>query len=122
MIRTAVKLAFVALLANATWQVFNAYWPHYKFKDAVTATTQYRGDKTDDQVRARILELAAQFDLPVMDETLTLRREDKHTIVDTSYEHPVEFFPGYIYKWPFTLHVDTYTLAPPKLDELPLPK
>jgi hypothetical protein len=122
MIRTAIKLAVVALLANATWQVFNAYWPYYKFKDAIQATAQFRGDKTDDQVRARILELAGQFDLPVSDDMLSVRREDQHTIVDTAYTQPVELFPGYTYPWPFTIHVDTYTVAPPKIDELMAPK
>ena len=52
-IKTIVKLAFVALLANAAWQVFNVYWAHFKFNDAVQQTTQFRGDKTDAQLRAR---------------------------------------------------------------------
>ena len=122
MIKTLFKLAFVALLANATWQAFNAYWPYYKFQDAVHATAQYRRDKTDDQVRARILELAAQFDVPVTDENLAIRRDDKHTIVDSTYTLPVDLFPGYTYPWPFTVHVDTFTVAPPKRDELTFPK
>ncbi len=122
MIKTLIKLAFVALLANATWQIFNAYWPYYKFKDAVHATAQYSGDKSDDQVRVRIVELAAQFDVPVTEENFTLRREDKHTIVDSTYTQPIEVFPGFTYPWVFTIHVDTFTVAPPQVDELGLPK
>ena len=118
MIKTFVKLAFVALVANATWQLFSAYSPHYKFKDAVTATTLYRGEKSDAQVRERILELAAQFDVPVTDQNLTVRQEDKHTIVESSYLRPITFVPGYTYEWPFSIHVDTFSVKPPQLDEL----
>jgi hypothetical protein len=121
MIKALFKLAIVALLANASWQLFNAYWPHYKFTDAVRATTQYRADKSDQQIRERILELAAEFDVPVTDENLTLRREDKHTIVDSSYVRPINFMPGVTYPWPFTLHVDTFVVTAQKLDGLSVP-
>jgi hypothetical protein len=121
MIRTVIKLAVVALIANGAWQLFNAYSPHYKFKDAVTATTQYRGEKSDAQVRDRILELAAEFDVPVTDENLTVRQQDKHTIVESSYVRPIALLPGYTYPWPFSIHVDTYTLKAPTGEEL-IPK
>jgi hypothetical protein len=114
MIRTVVKLAFVALLANAAWQTINAYWPYYKFNDAVRATVQFRGRKTDAQVRERILELAQQFEVPITDENLTLRVDGKHTVVDASYVQPVALAPGYVYRWPFAVHVD----AIPSLDPL----
>jgi hypothetical protein len=106
-IKTLVKLAFVALLANATWQVFNVYWAHFKFSDAVQQTTQFRGEKTDRQLRERILELAAQFEVPVSDENLTIQQVDNHTLVDSSYKRPVELAPGFSYPWPFTVHTDT---------------
>jgi hypothetical protein len=106
-IKTVVKLAFVALLANAAWQVFNVYWAHFKFNDAVQQTTQFRGDKTDAQLRERILELAGQFDLPVADANLEIQLVDSHTLVDSSYTRPVELVPGFRYPWPFTIHTDT---------------
>jgi hypothetical protein len=112
MIKAAVKLAFVALLANASWQLLNVYWPHFKFTDAVKSTTQYRGEKSDDQVRQRILELAVQYDVPVTDENLTLRRDEAHTIVDAAYVRAITFMPGVTYPWPFTLHVDTFVVKP----------
>jgi hypothetical protein len=121
MIRTVVKLAFVALLANAAWQTLNAYWPYYKFSDAVRLTVQYRGRKTDAQVRDRILELAQQFDVPITDENLTVRVDDKRTIVDASYVQPVALAPGYTYPWPFSVHLDAVPRSQP-LDELDVPK
>jgi len=65
MIRTLLKLACVALVANATWHVFGAVSPHYKFKDGVEYAVQNGGQSSDDAVREKVLALAAQFDVPV---------------------------------------------------------
>ena len=107
MVRTIIKLAFVALLANAAWQLFTVYWAHFKFSDAVQQTTQFRGTKTDAQLKERILELASQFDVPVSDENLTVQVVDDHTLVDSSYTRRVELVPTFPYPWRFTVHTDT---------------
>jgi len=110
-IKLAIKLAIVALIANAAWRVGNAYVSHYRFTDAVQATTQFGGAKTDEQIHDRILDLASEFDIPVTDETLTVKRQTNHTVVDGAYRKPIEMFPGWTYRWPFTVHVDTITLG-----------
>jgi hypothetical protein len=111
MIKTIIQLALAALVAHAAWQLFVVYSAHYKFKDAVTSATQFRAEMSDGQLHDRVFELASQFGLPVTDENLTIRREENHTIVESSYTRPVNFFPGFTYPWPFTLKVDTFTLA-----------
>jgi hypothetical protein len=113
MIRTALKLALVAIVANATWHLFAVYSAHYKFKDAVQYAAQVRGKKTDEQLKQEVLGIAAQAELPIEEERLTVRRlDDTHTTVDTGYTRIVELFPGFTYPWPFTVHVDAYTKAP----------
>jgi hypothetical protein len=111
MIRTVLKLAFVALIANATWHLFGAYSPHYKFKDGVQYAVQYRGDMTDAALREKILELAAQFEVPVTASDLSVTHDDNRTIVALSYVRPVDLAPGFTYPWPFSIHVDTFNLA-----------
>jgi hypothetical protein len=114
-IKLAIKLAIVALIANATWRVGGAYATHYRFTDAVQATTQFRGQKTDEQIRGRILELASQYDIPVTDDSVTVRRTaDSHTIVDGAYAKPIDLVPGLTYHWPFTFHIDTFAFGPLK--------
>jgi len=119
LIKTIIKLALLAAFANAAWHLFIVYSAHYKFDDGVTYAAQYRGETTDEQIRERVLELAAQLDVPVDASTLTIRREDKKTIIRASYVRPVELFPGYIRQWPFTLDVETYPLPLPPADGLP---
>jgi hypothetical protein len=118
-IKTFIRLAIVALLANAAWQTFTVYWAHFKFTDSVETTTEFRGDKTDAQLRERILELAAQFDVPISDENLAIQVVDNHTVVDTSYTRVVEFVPTVPVPIRFSVHTDT--VKPPSLD-LSLPK
>ena len=115
MIKLIIKLAIVALIANATWRVGGAYATHYRFTDAVQATAQFRGQKKDEQIRDRILELASQYDLPVTDDSVTVRQTpSSHTIVDGAYAKPIDLVPGFTYNWPFTFHVDTLNFGPLK--------
>lgn len=107
MIKTLIKLAIVALIANGSWRVASAYMTHYQFTDSVHQLTLFRGKETDDALRRRILEVASDFDIPVSDENLTLRTQDHHTIVDGAYTLGIELAPGFVYPWPFDFHIDT---------------
>ena len=121
-IKTAVKLVFVALVANATWQLFGVYSPHFKFRDAAQYAAQYRGESTDADLQQQILQSAMQFDVPVAAADVSVTHEAKHTIVTLSYIRPVELAPGFVYPWPFSLNIDTYTMTPPKPQDLGIPK
>lgn len=120
--KTLLKLAAVALIANATWHVWGAYGAHFKFKDAVQSLAQYSNEMPEDDLRGRVLALAAQYDVPITDASFTLSRKENHTIIDGVYTRPVELAPGFTYPWSFTWHIDTFTVKPPKLDELGIPK
>jgi hypothetical protein len=110
MIRLIVKLALAALIANAAWRVGSAYASYYRFKDAVQETTQYGADKSDDELRARIVELGSEYDLPISDDSFSLRRVGEHTITDGAFTRPIDVLPNHPYPWPFTWHTDTFTL------------
>ncbi len=122
MIRTVVKLACVALIANATWHLFGAVAPHYKFKDRVQYAALYRGDSSDEELRERILSLAAQFELPVAQgDVVVTRNAERHTLVDIAYVRPVELAPGFTYPLPLTIHVDAFSARPATAGDL-IPK
>jgi hypothetical protein len=120
--KTLLKLALVALIANATWHLWGVYASHFKFKDAVQSLAQYGADKSEEEVRERILTLAAEYDVPITSENFTLSRKEKHTIIDGAYTRPVDLAPGFTYPWSFSWHVDTFTVTPPKLEDLGIPK
>ena len=68
MIKLIIKLAIAALVANAAWRLGSTYLAFYKFQDAVKESVLFGADKTVDQLRARTMELASQYDLPLADE------------------------------------------------------
>ncbi|SRR5713226_8248579 len=122
MIRLIIKLAIAALVANAAWRVGSAYATYYKFKDAVTESAQFSGDKGEDQLRQRVLELAAQYDIPVTDTSFTVRRDDTRTSVTGSYTQAIEVVPGYRYPWSFSWNVETLDLVGPRIQPRLTPK
>jgi len=107
LIKLILKLAVVALIANATWRVGSAYVAHYKFTDSVQQTTLFRGTKSDEVLRQRILEIASDYDIPVTDGDVTLMTQEHRTVVDGNYTRIIELVPGYKYPWEFTFHIDT---------------
>ena len=107
MIKLIIKLAVVALIANATWRVGSAYVLHYKFTDAVQQAALFRGNKTDDVLRLRIYDIASDYDIPLTDGDMTLTTLEHRTTVDGNYMRIIELVPGYKYPWAFTFHIDT---------------
>ena len=122
MIRFVLRLALVALIANATWHLGTAYLTYYKFKDSITETARFSKEKSDKQLHMRVLELASQFDIPLAVDAFTIRHENGHTYVDGAYIQLVELVPGYSYPWSFSWSIDARTITPTTLDQLRSPR
>jgi hypothetical protein len=118
MVRTLLKLAVVALVANATWHLFQIYSPHYKLKDAVQYTSQYRADLTDEALRDKILELGVQYDVPIGEDDVKVTHDTFQTTVDISYVRTIEVAPRFTRRWPLSIHVQTLNSRTPS-DVLP---
>lgn len=112
MIKLLIKLAIVALVANAAWHIMAAYTSYYKFKDAVQQTTLFGNDKSLEQIKTRVLSLASDYDLPISEDDLTVKREQLHTTVEGSYTKTIDLLPGYAHPWTFQFHTDTFSEAP----------
>jgi len=122
MIKSIVKVLIAVMLANALWRVASAYISYYKFKDAVTEVAIYSSGKTTEQLRDKVMELAAMYDEPLAAEAVDIRLEEHHTYIDGTYTKPVVLLPGYVYQWPFALNVDGFVVVPPKFGDLANPK
>ena len=114
MLKLLIKLALAALVANAAYRLGTAYLSYYRFTDAVAQTALFGTDRSRAQLHRRVIELASQYDVPLAEDGFTIRRDENHTIVDGGYTQPVDLLPGYQYRWPFTVHVDVFTLRTPK--------
>ena len=105
-----IKLAVVALLANATWRLGMEYLTHYRFADSVQEAAIDSG-QTDAQLRQHVLELAAKYDVPLTDEALTIRTEERRRYINGTYVKPITILPGYNRNWSFTLGIESYVIT-----------
>ena len=69
--KAILKLALVALVANATWHLWGAYSAHFKFKDAVQSMTQFSSDKSEQDVRERLPFQHGTFDVVMLMQVLS---------------------------------------------------
>ena len=115
MIKLAIKLALAALIANAAWQAGRTFAAHYQFRDAVRQAALVRG-QTDAQLQQRVLELAADYDIPLTADAMTIRREERHIYVEGSYLRVVPIAPRVDYPWRFDWEVDAYIIDAPKIE------
>ena len=111
MLRTLLKLAVVALVANAAWHLFGAYSPNYRLQDGIQYAAQNRGQMSDEALRDKIVEIAGQFDVPLNAGDIAISQQGTHTLVDLSYVRPIELAPGFKYPWPLSIHVDVISLS-----------
>ena len=88
MLKLLIKLALAGLIANAAWRMGSTYLSFYRFKDAVSETAEYSKGKSDAELEQRILEIASNYDVPLTDDKVTVRRQDEHTLVEGSYVQP----------------------------------
>jgi hypothetical protein len=105
-----VKLAVVALLANAAYRIGLEYLTYVKFRDAVRDAATYKTND-DDDLRKRIMDLAGDYDIPLSQDAVTIRREDRQVMVDGSYHKPIEVVPTFRFDWPFTWSIQAMTPA-----------
>jgi hypothetical protein len=115
MIKLAIKLAIAALIANAAWQAGRIFAAHYQFRDEVRQAALVRG-QTDAQLQHRVLELAANYDIPLTADAFTIRREERHVYVEGSYVRVVPIAPRLDYPWRFDWEVDAYIVDPPRVE------
>jgi hypothetical protein len=110
MIKTLVKLLIVALVLNALYRVGTAYWTHYQFEDSVQQLAQFADRATPEELRAKVLEQAGTFEVPLDPENLAVTRGNRRVEVDATYFRDLELVPRYKRHWDFKIHVIVLTL------------
>jgi hypothetical protein len=101
-IRRLFGLAVVLLIANAAVRA-GIVWLHYEnFKDGVRETALFAGNKTDEVLKAHVLQLAAENSVPLDPDYVSIDRGGSVTI-KASYVEMVELVPGYRRPWQFDI-------------------
>jgi hypothetical protein len=104
--KTIIKLVVSAILLTATVQAGRAAIKHYAFMDALQEAMLFAGSRTEEELEARVLEIAGDHEVPLDPESLSVRRESFSVAIHAPYTDTVDLLPG-VYKrtWDFETDV-----------------
>ena len=84
-----VRLAVVALVANALYRVGSEYLTYIKFRDVIRNDAMLKAG-SDEELNHRIMDLSEAFEFPLEEGAVTIDRSDRHVVVQGSYQKPIE--------------------------------
>jgi hypothetical protein len=99
-----LRLIVIAAVAWAAWHAGAAAWRQFQFTDDVEKIAQFGPDRDASSVLAAVLESARRYDLPVTENDVRIRQEERPAslYIDVSYTVRIEVLPRYFYPWTFT--------------------
>jgi hypothetical protein len=101
MFKKLISLAIFLGIAYATVNVGSVYIRYQQFKDAVHETALFAGNKTDEQLTARVMELAHRDNVPLDPEYVHIERVADRVTITASYVETIKVLPGYQRQWQF---------------------
>jgi hypothetical protein len=129
MFRVVIKLALVALVLNAAWQVGSTYLRYYQFQDALQELAQFGESRSDKQLCTQAMEQAVNLEVPITAAAISIRRGanpsfncDKgyeggvapaatsaaKIFIDAVYTDVMRPIPGYRVNWEFKPSADAW--------------
>ena len=98
MIKRVLSLVIFLLLANAAVRVSVVYFHHEQFKDALAELSLFSGSKTPEIVKAKVMELATEHQIPLDPDFVEITRQNvpgigDHSVIKVSYAVNVNVFP-----------------------------
>jgi len=103
MFKKLISLAIFLPLAYATVNAGTVYIRYQQFKDAVRETALFAGTKSDDQLKARVMELAQRDNVPLDPEYVHIERVADRVTITASYVELIKLLPGYERQWQFDI-------------------
>ena len=103
MIRRLIALVVVLALVYAGWNV-GVVWSRYRtFQDAVRNVALFGNDKTDDDLKAKVMQLAGENEVPLQPEAVSIQRRAGEVVIQAHYTQTVKLLPGYARPFDFTV-------------------
>jgi hypothetical protein len=105
MIKRLIELLFVAALGYALIHAVPVYWNNYKFEDALEEMATFSVQKTEDELRDRVMKLASENDIPLDTDDVVVHQSDDATEILAPYSEKVEVLPRFVYTASFDVKV-----------------
>src|SRR5258708_16528356 len=100
MIKKTISLVVFLVLANAGLRVAIVYFHDQQFKDAVRELSLFSGGKSEEVIRAKVMELAAQNQIPLDPDFFELTRKvtpdfGDHFVIKVPFAVLLPVLPSY---------------------------
>ena len=120
MVKVTIKLAIVALIANALFQTVPSYYTNWQFKDALQELASFPGRRTTlPLVLAKAEKIARSYDLDLTKADFDIKLAGTGgatiTTIDVSYDVVMTPIPGRPMPHVFVIHVEG---EPPRFGSL----
>jgi hypothetical protein len=110
--KTVLKIVIALVFLNAVIRGADSLWSYYKFKDEAQRMLLFGSGSTTEELQAQILSAAADLEIPLAAERLSVRRDGRRSVAEASYTQRVEFFPNYPYPVEFSFVVEAVSISP----------
>jgi hypothetical protein len=104
-IRALIKLALVAIVVHGAVKVVPVFWNHVRFRDACEEIAKFSSKKPEPEILARVLAKASQFEVPVTQDAVQVRKQGALTFITADYTAQLEYFPSRFYPYSFAVKV-----------------
>jgi hypothetical protein len=95
--KTLLKLLVVAVVLNGAYRIGMAEYRFSQLKDSTHSMLVLGTETPIEQVKEQILTKAADLNLSVSPDRVSVTREGVRTTATVAYQEDVEVFPGYTY-------------------------
>ena len=106
MIRRAIGIVVFLLVVNAAYHAGMVFFHDQQFKDAVREIALFGAGKTDEMLKSKIMEAAAENSVPLDPDYIEISRKtvvgtNDHVIIKLAYAVMVRLAPGYERRFDF---------------------
>lgn len=93
--KTIIRLLIFALVVNAGVRGGEAAWRYFTFKDAVEQEIRFAKTESTDALKARVLELAAEYDVQLEPVDVDVQKDGTWMTVAAAYVESIELVPRF---------------------------
>ena len=98
MLKRLIELAIAAAIFYAGWHAGIAYLHYFQFDDALTETARFGRGRTAEQLRERVLQLAAEYQIPLDPAAVVIHLDTNSTRIVAPYTERIKLLPNYVYE------------------------
>ncbi len=113
--KTIIKILVSLTILTACFQASRYYLNNFQFEDAAQQRLLFETRATDADVANIVMRLAAEYQVPLREEGISISMIGQDRVVEMEYTENVPLIPGvFTYPWKFTPKTSTRFLnAPP---------